>query len=166
MCGILGTNQPIPIEAVHAMLGEIAHRGPDDAGLYVDEFVRLGHHRLSILDVSSNGHQPMSILDGQIWIVFNGEIYNHLELRREMGNEFQYRSTSDTETILYGYLKYGKAIVQKLNGIFSFAIYDKRVNELFVARDHLGVKPLYYYYKDGLLIFASLKNSSYDSTEE
>lgn len=155
MCGILGTTVATARPRFQRALDSISHRGPDDTGVYVDSQISLGHQRLSIQDLSANGHQPMSVLNEQVWIVFNGEIYNHLELRHAMGNEFAYRSTSDTETILYGYLKYGKEIVKQLNGIFAFAIYDKRSNELFVARDQLGVKPLYYYSQGSVVAFAS-----------
>ncbi len=155
MCGILGTTQSLPKEDFARALSSISHRGPDDHGIYIDPVLSLGHQRLSIQDLSSNGHQPMSILGGQIWIVFNGEIYNHHEIRRDLGDQFRYRSTSDTETILYGYLSYGKDIVNRLNGIFAFAIFDRRTSELFVARDQLGVKPLYYYEQSGNIAFAS-----------
>lgn len=155
MCGILGTTQKLPEEVFAKALDSISHRGPDDRGIHLDPNLSLGHRRLSIQDLSSNGHQPMSILNGQIWIVFNGEIYNHREIRRNLSGDFSYRSTSDTETILYGYLKYGKDVVKHLNGIFAFAIFDRRTNELFVARDQLGVKPLYYYDQDGIVAFAS-----------
>jgi asparagine synthase (glutamine-hydrolysing) len=155
MCGILGTTIPVSADQFSRALESISHRGPDDRGTFSTSSIRIGHQRLSIQDLSKNGHQPMSILDEKIWIVFNGEIYNHLELRSSMGNEFAYRGSSDTETILYGYLKYGRDIVGRLNGIFSFAICDFRTNNLFLARDPLGVKPLYYYEKDGFFAFSS-----------
>ena len=112
MCGILGISKELTGQQFSAALNAISHRGPDDSGTYIDSLVSIGHQRLSILDLSANGHQPMSILDGKIWIVFNGEIYNHLDIRRDLGSEFSYRSSCDTETILYGYLKHGTEIVK------------------------------------------------------
>lgn len=155
MCGILGTTQAVDSDRFLCALDTISHRGPDDRGVFQNERVCLGHHRLAIQDLTDLGHQPMSALNGQVWIVFNGEIYNHPELKQSLSKEFTYRGSSDTETILYGYLKYGKDVVCHLNGIFAFAIYDSRSNELFVARDQLGVKPLYYYAANNTVAFAS-----------
>jgi asparagine synthase (glutamine-hydrolysing) len=154
MCGIVGINRRVAAAELESATLAIAHRGPDDVGIYINDSVSIGHRRLAIQDISADGHQPMSTPDGLVWIVFNGEIYNHWALRRELG-EYHFRSSSDTETLLYGYLKYGKSILGKLNGIFAFAIYDGRSNDLFVARDQLGVKPLYYFYERGMLVFAS-----------
>jgi asparagine synthase (glutamine-hydrolysing) len=155
MCGILGTNLPVPPAQFQSALDLIAHRGPDDEGTFRQERLTLGHRRLAILDRSPAGHQPMSTPDGKVWIVFNGEIYNHLDLRRELDPRVHYRGHSDTETILQGYRQYGTAVIRKLNGIFAFAIYDIDKQLLVLARDHLGVKPLYYFLKEGQFGFSS-----------
>jgi asparagine synthase (glutamine-hydrolysing) len=155
MCGILGTNLLVPPAQFQCALDLIAHRGPDDEGTFRDPHLTLGHRRLAILDRSPAGHQPMPTLDQKVWIVFNGEIYNHLDIRRDLGPGVQYRGHSDTETILQGYLRYGTDIIRKLNGIFALAIYDVRTNELVIARDHFGVKPLYYFLEDGKFGFSS-----------
>lgn len=135
------------------MIGAIAHRGPNDEGTYFKENVALGHRRLSILDVSSSGHQPMADESGKIWITFNGEIYNYLELKKELGGK--YRSGSDTEVILKAYKKWGDKCVERFNGIFAFAIWDENKKTLFCARDHLGVKPFYYSFENGVFYFGS-----------
>src|SRR5438874_13102328 len=122
----------------------IRHRGPDDAGLFVDGNVGLGHRRLSIVDVAS-GHQPMTNEDGTLHITYNGEIYNHADFREELERRGHvYRTHCDTETILHLYEERGAACVEDLRGMFAFAIWDARRRELFIARDRLGVKPLYY----------------------
>ncbi len=134
----------------------ITHRGPDDEGLYVDERVGLGHRRLSIVDVAA-GHQPMTNEDGSLYITYNGEIYNHADYRDELEAKGHVYSTHcDTETILHLYEEHGKDCVDYLRGMFAFAIWDKREQQLFIARDRLGVKPLYYVHTDdGSLYFAS-----------
>ena len=146
---------PVSPECFRDALNTISHRGPDDTGVYSDALIKLGHQRLAILDPSASGHQPMAIENENVWIVFNGEIYNHLEIREKLDLGIVFKGTSDTETILYAYLKHGKDVVNLLNGIFAFAIYDKRSNELFVARDQFGVKPLYYYFEKGKFVFGS-----------
>jgi asparagine synthase (glutamine-hydrolysing) len=134
----------------------IEHRGPDDSGLLLDGAVGLGHRRLSIVDVSA-GHQPMTNEDDTLHIVFNGEIYNHAEHRPALeARGHRYRTHCDTETILHLYEEHGAACVERLRGMFAFAIWDQRKRELFIARDRLGVKPLYYVHRaDGSLFFAS-----------
>ena len=134
----------------------LTHRGPDDSGLLVDGAVGLGHRRLSIVDVSA-GHQPMTNEDDTLHIVFNGEIYNHAEHRPALeACGHRYRTHCDTETILHLYEEHGAACVEHLRGMFAFAIWDERRRELFIARDRLGVKPLYYVHRsDGSLFFAS-----------
>jgi asparagine synthase (glutamine-hydrolysing) len=134
----------------------LTHRGPDDAGLFVDGNVGLGHRRLSIVDVAA-GHQPMTNEDGTLYITYNGEIYNHADFREELeGRGHVYRTHCDTETILHLYEEKGARAVELLRGMFAFAIWDKRQRELFIARDRLGVKPLYYVHTDdGSLYFAS-----------
>ena len=129
----------------------ISHRGPDDYGTYVDGNVGLAHRRLSIIDLSS-GHQPMSDPSEQVWIVFNGEIYNFPQLRRELRSQgYPFRTHSDTEVILAQYLDDATDFVGKLNGIFSFAIWDARDRTLTIVRDRVGVKPLYLWQGKGLL---------------
>ncbi len=138
------------------MRDEMRHRGPDSVGSYINENqkVGLGFRRLAIVDLSVNGSQPMSSADTHI--VFNGEIYNHEVLRKEIeARGYKYRSRSDTETILYGYEIWGKEVLHKLLGMFALAIYDSKKNELFIARDRIGVKPLYYSFVNGTFLFAS-----------
>ena len=155
MCGILGSySNKFHFKEEH--LNIISHRGPDDKGYFFENNVMLGHRRLSIVDLSINGHQPMSTIDNRYTIVFNGEIYNHIEIRNELIKEgFKFTSNSDTETLLYGYVKWGIEILKKLNGIFAFAIYDNLYSKLFIARDQFGIKPLYYYNQDGIFAFSS-----------
>jgi len=159
MCGIAGFSTPAFAEQTSAiltrMMQRIAHRGPDDRGTLIDSQVALGHQRLSIIDLST-GHQPMASSDEQTWIIFNGEIYNYIELRRDLiarGRTF--RTQSDTEVILQMYDEYGDRCVEQLNGMFAFVIYDKRRQHLFAARDHFGIKPFYYTQIGPQFIFAS-----------
>lgn len=156
---------------IQRMVGTMTHRGPDDLGIQrfdpspnTTRSVYLGHTRLSIIDLSPAGHQPMPNEDGTIWIVFNGEIYNFQELRQELESRHRFRSNTDTEVILHLYEEVGPDVVRYLNGMFAFAIYDQRANlqhstfnspTLFLARDHLGIKPLYYLHKHGRFAFAS-----------
>ena len=160
MCGITGTinfsKKPIDPFVLKQMTDVIVHRGPDDSGIYVEQNVGLGHRRLSIIDLSPAGRQPMCNENGQIWITYNGEIYNYRELKKylvEKGHLF--RSDTDTEVILHLYEEYGEKCIQKLRGMFAFAIWDSRTKCLLVVRDRLGIKPLYYYYKDGIFAFSS-----------
>lgn len=155
MCGIIGSISR-RFQFAPQDLGVLQHRGPDDEGSFYEEGVMLGQTRLSIVDVSTNGHQPMLSADGNYVLVFNGEIYNHLEIRSRLkAKGYSFKSGTDTETLLYGYIEYGKAILAQLNGIFAFGILDKKKREVFIARDHYGVKPLYYYGQDGVFAFAS-----------
>ena len=134
---------------------QIAHRGPDDAGVYVRENVGLAMRRLSIIDVRT-GHQPISNEDETRWIVFNGEIYNHRDLRQKLeARGHRYRTNSDTETIVHLYEEYGSECVQHLQGMFAFAIWDQRKRQIFIARDRLGIKPLYYCHDGAKLLFGS-----------
>ena len=135
------------------MVKSIAHRGPDDEGVYIKNNVALGHRRLSIIDLSSAGHQPMADLAGKIWVTFNGEIYNYIELKKELGGQWQ--TSTDTEVLLRGYKKWGPRFAERLNGIFAFAIWDEQKKVLYAARDHLGVKPFYYAMQNGVFYFAS-----------
>src|SRR5690554_1607457 len=143
MCGILGSlQQPVTPETLQV----IAHRGPDYQEIYQWNNVSLGHVRLSIVDLSAAGNQPMHTKDQQNTIIFNGEVYNHLDLRKELGG-LSYKGHSDTETILYYLQQKGVEKIHKLNGIFSIALLDKATKKLFLARDPFGVKPLYYHKK-------------------
>jgi asparagine synthase (glutamine-hydrolysing) len=162
MCGIVGFKSIREFQALQESLSEatsrLAHRGPDDSGLFFDErcCVGLGHRRLSVIDLSKAGQQPMSSEDGKVHIVYNGEVYNYREIRDSLeaqGHEF--RSETDTEVILKGYLQWGVECLQKFIGMFSLAIWDSRKQQLYLARDRLGIKPLFYYFRDGNLLFAS-----------
>ena len=147
MCGIIGVSGSFNPKSLREGLIAIAHRGNDDSGVFVNQNfgVGLGHVRLSILDVSSLGHQPMLGADGAVVLAFNGEIYNFLELRAELEMKgFVFRGHSDTEILLNLYLAEGEEMLPRLNGIFAFAIFDSRSNTLLIARDAFGVKPLYY----------------------
>lgn len=155
ICGYVGTHQP---ELLEPMTRAIAHRGPDDVGTWHDAAGRagLGHRRLSIIDLSPAGHQPMSNEDGTVWIVFNGEIYDfegHRKWLIERGHKF--RGHSDTEVLVHLYEEHGADFVQKLNGMFALAIWDMRKRELLLARDHAGIKPLYYWQDGERLFFGS-----------
>src|SRR5262249_39201637 len=161
MCGIVGLFRQdggVDRGVLAAMRDTMAHRGPDDAGLFVteDRRVGLGHRRLSIIDLSPAGHQPMTNEDGSIWLVFNGEIYNFQALKRDLvaaGHTF--RSNTDSEVILHGYEEWGQAVVQRLRGMFAYALWDGVRRRLLLARDHFGIKPLFYAHHDGDLTFAS-----------
>ncbi len=160
MCGIAGIVAADRLDAddrarVERMRDVLTHRGPDDAGLFADEQAALGHRRLSIVDLAA-GHQPLSNEDGGISIVFNGEIYNHADLRPGLeAHGHRYRTRSDTETIVHGYEQWGDACVERLRGMFAFAIWDAPRRRLLLARDRLGVKPLYWTLAGGRLLFAS-----------
>ncbi len=149
MCGIAGILAPEHVRIEPLLLEKMnevqKHRGPDDKGIYIDGSIGLGMTRLSIIDLSSNAHQPMSNENNNVWIVFNGEIYNHNQLRNELKTKGHiYKSNSDTESILHLYEEYGVDCINKLNGMFAFAIWDSNLNRLLLARDRLGKKPLYY----------------------
>jgi len=146
MCGIIGYAGRFDHEGLAAGLRAIGHRGPDDSGMVIDREaeVGLGHARLSIIDLSPLGHQPMAALDGAVHVVFNGEIYNYRELRRGLeGRGHMFRGHSDTEVLLQLYLEEGEAFLHRLDGIFALAIVDRRTGSMLLARDALGVKPLY-----------------------
>ncbi|HWW13947.1 MAG TPA: asparagine synthase (glutamine-hydrolyzing) [Candidatus Dormibacteraeota bacterium] len=160
MCGICGVfhsdrNQRVNRDTLAAMNRQIVHRGPDDDGFLVEENVGLAMRRLSIIDIQT-GHQPVSNEDGNIWVVFNGEIYNHQDLRKDLESRgHRYRTRSDTESIVHLYEEYGRDCVKHLRGMFAFAIWDRTKRSLFVARDRLGIKPLYYRYDGKTLLFGS-----------
>jgi asparagine synthase (glutamine-hydrolysing) len=158
MCGIIGISGPINIAALQAGTRAIAHRGPDDSGLFVDEAAQigLGHTRLSIVELSALGHQPMLSDDGKFALIFNGEIYNFRELRRgleDLGHTF--RGQSDTEVVLHLYIEHGQAMLSRLNGIFAMGLWDASKQSLLLARDALGVKPLYVHQGESSFCFAS-----------
>src|SRR6266571_9547905 len=158
ICGIVysGEERPVQRDTLAQMNAQIVHRGPDDDGFFVEGNVGLAMRRLSIIDIRT-GQQPISNEDESLWIVYNGEIYNHRELRSKLeARGHCYRTKSDTETIVHLYEEYGSECVQHLRGMFAFAIWDRRRRELFIARDRLGVKPLYYAHtEDGSLYFGS-----------
>jgi len=155
MCGINGFNFKNR-ELIEGMNKTIQHRGPDDGGFYLDENISLGHRRLSIIDLSEKGRQPIFNEDRSICIIFNGEIYNFQDLRKDLeGKGHKFYSKTDSEVILHLYEDFKEDCVKFLNGIFAFAIWDIRKKELFLARDRIGVKPLYYYWDGQKLIFSS-----------
>jgi asparagine synthase (glutamine-hydrolysing) len=161
MCGICGIyhldrNWAVNKTQLQEMARVMHHRGPDDEGFYIEDNLGLGHQRLSIIDPSPSGHQPMTNEDGRLWIVLNGEIYNYLELRQGlMSRGHQFRSNSDTEVILHLYEEHGPACLNRLNGMFAFTIWDSRERVLFAARDRFGIKPYYYVYRENSFLFAS-----------
>ncbi len=159
MCGIAGVvsrgGRTVLAEEIRAMCDVMTHRGPDGEGLYVAEGVGLGMRRLSIIDLET-GSQPIRNEDGSVWVVFNGEIYNYKALRRDLearGHSFY--TATDTETIVHLYEEYGARCVEHLRGMFAFALWDARRRQALLARDRLGIKPLYYAEVDGRLLFAS-----------
>lgn len=159
MCGICGfinrDGRPASPDTLAKMNATIVHRGPDDSGEEIFGSAALGFRRLSIVDLAG-GHQPMRSRSGPEALVFNGEIYNHLDLRRELENRgAEYRTSADSETILHGYQVWGKEVVERLRGMFAFAILNPDTGELFLGRDRLGIKPLYLYRSGGLFAFAS-----------
>ncbi|MCF6324174.1 MAG: asparagine synthase (glutamine-hydrolyzing) [Gammaproteobacteria bacterium] len=160
MCGIAGFtrfNHPMgDIDSLKAMGHAIFHRGPDAGGEYLDDYIGLAHRRLSIIDLSEAGNQPMTSIDKQMVIAFNGEIYNFIELREELEQQgHSFKTHTDTEVILALYQQHGEACLEKLNGMFAFALWDKQRKQLFIARDRIGKKPLYYFQQDGRFAFAS-----------
>lgn len=160
MCGIAGIfdlegRAPVSEQDIRQMLGMIRHRGPDEFGIYIDDSVALGSARLRIVDLSG-GQQPVSNEDGTLWIVFNGEIFNFVEMRGELkalGHRFA--TNSDTEVVVHAFEEFGPKCLERLNGQFAFAIWDVKSKSLFLARDRLGVRPLFYALRQGMLIFGS-----------
>lgn len=162
MCGLAGLfcyrgDRALPDETVgRSMTAALDHRGPDDGGLLMAPGVMLGHRRLSILDLSDSGRQPMGDESQQCWLVYNGEIYNFPELRRELeGCGRRFHSLTDTEVLLHGYLEWGPDVVHRLNGMFAFALWDRRSETLWLARDPIGIKPLFYHDDGRVLRFGS-----------
>lgn len=159
MCGFIGVlnlnRDEVDTPRLEKMRDQIAHRGPDDEGLYVDHNLGFGFRRLSIIDLES-GHQPMTTADGRYTIVFNGEIYNYVELKEKLeALSCTFSTHSDTEVLLMSFVHYGRNCVQHLNGMFAFAIWDRVDKELFIARDRLGIKPFYYYFDGEKFVFGS-----------
>lgn len=155
MCGIAGYVGRGDKKTLLAMLNSTAHRGPDDQGIFLDGEVGLGNNRLSIIDLSTKGKQPMFDDEGKICIVLNGEIYNFQNLKKQLERKYTFKSKTDTEVLLYAYKEWGINCLEKINGMFSFVIYDKKNNLLFGARDRLGEKPLKYYFDGDVFAFAS-----------
>ena len=171
MCGVAGAvsyTKKINRQIIYEMLDSIHHRGPDGNGMFVREQpshrhgLILGHKRLKIIDLSDRAKQPMSIDNDRLVISYNGEIYNHIDLRREIGN-VKWISSSDTETVIESYNKWGINFLSKLNGMWSFAIWDETRRTLIISRDRFGIKPMYYSEYDGVLYFASEIKSFFNS---
>jgi asparagine synthase (glutamine-hydrolysing) len=159
VCGIAGIvrwdGAPVLEQEIRGMCGAIVHRGPDEEGVYIGDGVAIGMRRLSIIDLEG-GHQPISNEDGTIWIVFNGEIYNYRELRRDLERDgHTFKTDSDTETIVHLYEDLGPRCVERLRGMFGFAIWDERKRQVLIARDRLGIKPMYFAERNGELVFSS-----------
>lgn len=160
MCGIcgvldLGRERPAPAEVVASMTAQLRHRGPDDCGVHIDRFLGLGHRRLSVIDLA-NGKQPLGNEDGSVWVTYNGEIYNYRELRRELaGRGHRFATETDTEVIVHAYEEYGEQCVLQFNGMFAFALWDRNRERLLLARDRIGIKPLYYARRGPTFLFAS-----------
>lgn len=160
MCGIAGvcnqSGEPVPANLLKRMTDIIAHRGPDSEGHYTDGPIGLGHRRLAIIDLSPSGHQPMANENGDVIITYNGEIFNFQKLRVELeARGHQFHSQTDTEVVVHAYEEWGDDCVRRFNGMFAFAIWDRRNRRLFLARDRYGIKPLYWYCQNGVFIFAS-----------
>ena len=160
MCGIAGiyhiNGKPVSSVMLRKMTDAIAHRGPDGEGFYTDSFIGLGHRRLAIIDLSPAGHQPMITRDGQYVLSYNGEVYNFQELRLQLeALGYHFHSRTDSEVVLYAYAEWGEKALDKFNGMYAFALWDRQKQELFLARDRYGIKPLYYSYIGNTLLFGS-----------
>lgn len=160
MCGIAGiinfSGEPVHAPQLTTMMQKMKHRGPDDDGLFVEDNIGLGFVRLSILDLSIAGHQPMFDPSGRYVMVFNGEIYNYIEIRRLLeAKGYQFRSATDSEVLLYSFIEWGESCLEKMNGMFALAIFDRQRKTLFIARDHFGIKPFYYYIDEKKFVFSS-----------
>lgn len=166
MCGICGVynlksdNSPVDPNKLQKMCDAMIHRGPDDGRIWIspNAEIGLGFRRLAIIDLSSNAMQPMCNEDGSLWIVFNGEIYNHEDIRKELNQVGQHRwitDHSDTEVILHAFEQWGIDCLERFRGMFAIGLWDARAHELWLIRDRIGVKPLYYSISNGQIIFAS-----------
>jgi asparagine synthase (glutamine-hydrolysing) len=159
MCGIAGivnfNNNSVAKSAIKNMMAAMKHRGPDDEGEFIENNIGLGFVRLSILDLSPSGHQPMFSDDDRYVITFNGEVYNYLEIREILKAKHEFKSNTDTEVVLKAFIEWGESCLDKFNGMFAFVIYDRLAQTLFGARDRFGIKPFYYQYNTNQFIFAS-----------
>ena len=160
MCGINGyidINEKIDLSIIQSMTDKLIHRGPDSGSVFIskNQHLSFGHRRLSFLDLSSIGNQPMISNNGEVVITFNGEIYNYLELKAELAQVYDFKTNTDTEVIIAGYEKWGIEVVNKLKGMFAFGLFDQKLNKLFLVRDRFGIKPMYYSFLDSKLFFAS-----------
>ena len=158
MCGIFGVVNYLDEQRFKNALSLLNHRGPDDSGSYIDDKnqIALGHTRLSIIDTSKNGRQPMVSESKRFIISYNGEIYNYESLRSELTElGYIFKSTTDTEVILNLYVHMGSEMIDRLDGIFSIAIYDKEAKKVFLARDRFGIKPLYFHHSEESFVFSS-----------
>lgn len=156
ICGIINFNkEPVKECDIKSMMSEIKHRGPNDEGVLINANIGLGFVRLSIIDLSNDGHQPMSSADDRYHIILNGEIYNYLEIKEELVHKYSFESNTDTEVVLNSFIEWGENCVNKFNGMWAFTIYDKKENRLFISRDRYGIKPFYYYKDENIFIFAS-----------
>ncbi len=160
MCAIIGAvnlkKRPVKEKILWEMTDSLSHRGPDDRGVHIDNFLGLGHRRLSIIDLSPQAHQPMSAQNRRYWIVYNGEVYNFRQLRRKLESQgVRFFSHSDTEVVLKSFVEWGPRCFKMFNGMFSLAIWDKREKTLILARDRYGIKPLYYWADNNVFLFAS-----------
>jgi len=160
MCGIAGlldlAGRAVDPATLERMARTIRHRGPDDSGVYAEGSVGLANVRLAVIDTSPAGHQPMASADGRYVIVYNGELYNYRELAAELADSgHSFASRTDTEVVLHAYQEWGPDCLHRFNGMFAFAVWDTRTRELFVARDRLGIKPLYYVTIGGTFAFGS-----------
>jgi len=159
MCGIAGivyfNDSQVDSIAIEKMMAAMKHRGPDDEGKFIENNIGLGFVRLSILDLSPSGHQPMFSNDDRYVIVFNGEVYNYLEIKESLKEKYKFNSNTDTEVVLNAYIEWGENCLEKFNGMFAFVIYDRCEKTLFGARDRLGIKPFYYHHNYEHFIFAS-----------
>lgn len=160
MCGISGKinfdNQKVQKSEMKSMMKLMKHRGPDDEGIFIDNNIGFGFVRLSIIDLTNLGHQPMFDASGNYMITHNGEVYNYLEIRHELVKKgYKFKSNTDTEVILNAYIEWGERCVHKFNGMWAFCIFDRNTKNIFISRDRYGIKPLYYYYDNDTFIFAS-----------
>src|SRR5688572_1607827 len=160
MCGIVGVlnedGEPIDPRAISAMTAALAHRGPDGEGTFIDGPFGMGHRRLAIIDLTDAGRQPMATPDGDLVITYGGEVYNFPQLRSDLESlGHRFRSRTDTEVILHAYQEWGTGAIERLNGMFALAIWNRRTRDLLLARDRYGIKPLYYVQLGDTLLFAS-----------
>tara|TARA_B100000131_G_scaffold120951_1_gene117989 strand:+ start:28081 stop:29976 length:1896 start_codon:yes stop_codon:yes gene_type:complete len=160
MCGISGiinfNKKSVEESSLKKMMGEMKHRGPDDDGVFIEENIGFGFVRLSIIDLSDAGHQPMFDKSGRFMIIHNGEVFNYIELRNELLSKgYSFSSNTDTEVILYSFIEWGPACLEKFNGMWAFCIYDRESSKLFLSRDRYGIKPLYYHLDENRFVFCS-----------